>query len=407
MPRGTKGPRLYLRRKRTDTAGTHAAIWIIRDGSRQTSTGCFARDIARAERALAAYLADKHTRAARSVSREPDQIPIADILTIYLRDVVPGHSRPKETKGRIKTLDSFFGDKMLSHVTGEACRAYVKHRSTDAAARRELEDLRAAINHHRREGFCNKVVEVLLPPERPARARWLTRLEAARLIRAAWRYREVQKDSPTSRRSRQHVARFILVSLYTGTRASAVCGAALEPTPQHGWIDLENGVFYRRPPGQPETAKRQPPVPLPDRLLAHLRRWKNQGQRFAVEWQGKPVQRVSKAFAKTVTDAGLSDDVTPHVLRHTAATWLMQAATDLWRAAGYLGMTVEMLSERYGHHHPDHLAGAREAFTRHRRGRVSVAETVAGGTERPAKYWSEWQDLNLRPPRPERGALPG
>ena len=22
------------------------------------------------------------------------------------------------------------------------------------------------------------------------------------------------------------------------------------------------------------------------------------------------------------------------------------------------------------------------------------------------KYWSEWQDLNLRPPRPERGALP-
>src|SRR5438105_14393881 len=23
------------------------------------------------------------------------------------------------------------------------------------------------------------------------------------------------------------------------------------------------------------------------------------------------------------------------------------------------------------------------------------------------KDWSEWQDLNLRPPRPERGALPG
>jgi hypothetical protein len=23
-----------------------------------------------------------------------------------------------------------------------------------------------------------------------------------------------------------------------------------------------------------------------------------------------------------------------------------------------------------------------------------------------AKSWSEWQDLNLRPPRPERGALP-
>src|SRR5215213_4926061 len=25
----------------------------------------------------------------------------------------------------------------------------------------------------------------------------------------------------------------------------------------------------------------------------------------------------------------------------------------------------------------------------------------------PWEGWSEWQDLNLRPPRPERGALPG
>jgi integrase len=130
-------------------------------------------------------------------------------------------------------------------------------RSTDAAARRELEELRAAINHHRREGLCNKVVEVVLPRERPPRNRWLTRSEAARLIWHAWQYREIQKGKPTDRRSRQHIARFILVALYTGTRASAVCGAALRPTPGSGWIDLEHGVFYRRPAGQRETKKRQ------------------------------------------------------------------------------------------------------------------------------------------------------
>jgi integrase len=220
------------------------------------------------------------------------------------------------------------------------------------------------------------------------------------------RYREIQKRKPTERRSRQHVARFILVALYTGTRASAVCVAALEQMPGRGWFDLEHGVFYRRPPGQRETKKRQPPCPLPDRLPAHLRRWKRQGQRFAVEWNGERIQSISKAFANVVADAGLGDDVTPHVLRHTAATWLMQAGTDIWEAAGYLGMTVEMLSQRYGHHHLDHLAGAKRAFTRHR-GRETVAETAAGRTGEPAKYWSEWQDLNLRPPRPERGALPG
>jgi hypothetical protein len=31
---------------------------------------------------------------------------------------------------------------------------------------------------------------------------------------------------------------------------------------------------------------------------------------------------------------------------------------------------------------------------------------VADFASKSAKCWSEWQDLNLRPPRPERGALP-
>jgi len=62
-------------------------------------------------------------------------------------------------------------------------------------------------------------------------------------------------------------------------------------------------------------------------------------------------------------------------------------------------MSVEMLLERYGHHHPDHLSGARKAFAKHR-------EAVAGKERQSAKCWSEWQDLNLRPPRPERGAPP-
>ena len=122
MPYRSKGPRLYLRRARRDKEGEHAAIWIIRDGTDQQSTGCAAHDIAGAERALAKYLASKHARAARQAgSRDPDQIPIADVLTLYLTDIVPRHSRPDETKGRIMALDRFFGDRMLSYVTGETC----------------------------------------------------------------------------------------------------------------------------------------------------------------------------------------------------------------------------------------------------------------------------------------------
>ena len=73
---------------------------------------------------------------------------------------------------------------------------------------------------------------------------------------------------------------------------------------------------------------------------------------------------VRKAFATAVKRAGIEDHVTPHILRHTAATWAMQSGGDLWQTAGYLGMTVEMLERVYGHHHPDFQREAAEGIAR-------------------------------------------
>jgi len=173
------------------------------------------------------------------------------------------------------------------------------------------------------------------------------------------------RDQRTQRAVGRHVARFILLGLYTGTRHAAICSAALMPTIGRGHVDLERGVFYRRAEGAHETKKRQPPVRLPERLLAHLRRWERLGiaKRAVVEWNGKPVRSVRKGFAAAVRAAGLDDTVTPHVLRHTAATWAMQNGADLWQAAGFLGMTAELLQGRYGHHHPDFQREAAEAVT--------------------------------------------
>jgi integrase len=227
---------------------------------------------------------------------------------------------------------------------------------TTAAARRELEDLRAAINHHRREGLCSEIVSVALPPRTDARERWLTRGEAARLLRAAWRAKQVMRGKDTHRAVGRHVARFILVGLYTGTRSSAVCEAALMPTVGRGHVDLERGVFYRRAVGRRQTKKRQPPVKPPARLLAHLRRWERLGlaRKAVIEWNGNPVRTVRKGFAAARRAAGLDEEVTPHILRHTCATWLMQSGVSVWEAAGFLGMTVQQLEQGYGHHHPDY-----------------------------------------------------
>jgi integrase len=53
-------------------------------------------------------------------------------------------------------------------------------------------------------------------------------------------------------------------------------------------------------------------------------------------------------------------DVTPHTLRHTRATWLMQSGIDPWEAAGHLGMSMETLQRVYGKHHPDYQKNAAE-----------------------------------------------
>jgi integrase len=113
-----------------------------------------------------------------------------------------------------------------------------------------------------------------------------------------------------------------------------------------------------------ETKKRQPPIRIPERLLAHMRRWARIGvsRSSIVEFDGHPVKSVRKAFARAAKDAGLLG-VTPHVLRHTAVTWAMRAGADPYAAADFFGMTLEVLERVYGYHHPDHHKGVGDALT--------------------------------------------
>lgn len=304
MPAESRGPRLWFRKGRKGADGRRLpGYWIIKDdGDTRISTGVRSarggRPPKEAEEALARYVLSRR-QVSRERNRAADEILLADVIKLYVDDIGPAKARPEEIGQRCSKLLSFWGDKRLSDVTGASCRRYAEFRDHAPVARRELEDFRAAINYHRKEGLCREVVEVVLPPEGEPRDRWLTRSEAARLIRAAWRYREVQKGCATGRRSRRHVARFILVALYTRTRAGAVCSASFTQATHTGWIDLDHGVFHRRPKGERETKKRKPPVRLPDRLLGHLRRWQRNGQRYAVEWLGRPIDTgVEKAFAR-------------------------------------------------------------------------------------------------------------
>lgn len=262
--------------------------------------------------------------------------------------------------------------------SGVCARRYAKTRKGSGGARRDLEDLRAAVNHHAKEGCHRGIVRIALPEKGLPRERWLTRSEAAKLLWTCWRAREVQtvhrgpnkgQKILTDKRPLRHLARFILIGLYTGTRAAAIAAASPHREEGRSYVDLDAGLYYRLAQGRRATNKRQPVVPLPSRLLSHLRRWAALGiaTDYFVVWNGKPVELVKTAFASAVRLAKLSltdGNVTPHTLRHTAATWLMQNGAAMWEAAGFLGMSEKTLRENYGHHHPDFLKGASAAIGR-------------------------------------------
>ena len=360
MPQQAKGPRLYLRK---DTG-----IWLIRDTGRgEISTGT--RNRSEAEKALGQYLAERDRPRGPAT---PDAMTVADVLSTYATEHAPTVSDPARIGYAIEPLVAFWGDLPVSAIRKETCRAYGRQRrkvikrdsktkevlETAPVAvgtiRKELGTLAAAVNYCAEEGYLINPPKVHLPAKPAPKDRWLTRSEAARLIWAAWRNPDAQ-----------HLVRFILVGLYSGTRKTAILRLRYMPNTSGGYVDTDSGMMHRRGQDQIETKKRQPPIRIAPRLLSHIRRWEKNDPRWVVSFKGQGVGSIKTAWATAVRDAGLEGTgVTPHVLRHTSITWAMQAGADIYEAAGYFGVSIETMFKVYAHHHPDHQSDAVAAVGR-------------------------------------------
>lgn len=317
--RPSAGPRLWLDKKRQQ--------WVIRDGPRFIRTGCGLGSRDDAEKFLQAYLGKKH-------APTPSNDPLIDeVLATYATEHAIHTTRARNVGWYIGSLLRYWSGKRVSEITARTCRGYADQK-IHGGARTDLECLRAAVRYwHREYGPLSSIPIITLPHRPPSRDRWLTRAEAARLLHAA--------------RRNEPLKRFILLGLYTGSRSGAILAL------QWDWIDFERGVMRRKADGEGEKSnKRRPPVRLGKRILAHLRRWKDLDGASASHVVKFSKDSLHRAWAGMRQRTGLSD-VSPHTLRHTRATWLMQAGVPIWEAAGHLGMTVKVLEEVYGHHHPD------------------------------------------------------
>lgn len=324
LPRQSKGARLWYDRRRNS--------YVIRDGARFVRTG--SSDLDAAQKLLGDYIAANYR------PRQSSCPSIAEILLAYLKEVVPQRRTARNLRYNVSNLNKWWGDKRVMDVTSANCRAYAEPRQQGGALV-DLKILQAAINHwHKEHGPLEMVPRVTIPANPLPRTRWLTRSEAARLLKVA--------------RKTPYLARMILLCLYTGSRKGVILALKWDQ------IDLKRAILHRRPQmAAGALNKRAPPVRLGRRILAHLRRWERlDGGSCATvcHYNGQSIKQPHRSWDRICKSAGLKG-VTPHTLRHTRATWLMQKGAPVWDVAGHLGMTVKTLEQTYGHHHPDYQGG--------------------------------------------------
>ena len=144
-----------------DKAGriTHRATWIIRDNGRDIGTGCASDEITAAEQRLKDYVASKYTP--KRKAQDIELTPVGAVLSIYL------DAELAKLRDQFKVMEE-----------DEDC----KGAANNGGSRRDLEDLRAAINHHSAEGYRRGIVKITLPAKGKPRDRWLTTSDAVKLI---------------------------------------------------------------------------------------------------------------------------------------------------------------------------------------------------------------------------------
>lgn len=185
---------------------------------------------------------------------------------------------------------------------------------------------------HKQWEWVDSAPAIKLLPEPKQRVRWLTHEEADNLI----------YELP------EHLAAMVKFTLATGLRESNVTGlewSQIDMQRRCAWIHAE----------QSKTGK-SIAVPLSDDAIAVLRSQLGKNEQYVFTYKGEPVEWANtKAWRNALKRAGI-EDFRFHDLRHTWASWHVQAGTPLHilkELGGWADLTMVL---RYAHLSSDHLA---------------------------------------------------
>jgi len=235
-----------------------------------------------------------------------------------------------------------FTERMMCQVQPLDIRQYIRMREDEGAAastiNKEIGLLSRAINYTNREwGMAlYNPTQGCKRREPEGRVRWLTRAEARRLIVCA------RQLGPRA----AHLPELIALAVHTGMRKGELLGL------EWNQVDFVNGLIYLEARHTKSNRRRSIPLNQPARAALAVCQ-----ARFSGRFVFGGVKDVKRSFAHACRVAGI-ENFRFHDLRHTFASWLVQAGAALPEVRDLLGHSSIEMTERYAHLAPERLRGA-------------------------------------------------
>lgn len=268
----------------------------------------------------------------------PTGTTVKDLWDGYTRDMC-GRAVVGTMRHTWKALAKRFAGTQGEYITVADCRAHVDERRnaniSDGTIHTELGHLRMVLLWAERHKLVSKAPHIERPAKPEPKDAYLTRDEVRGMLDAA--------HTP-------HIRLAIMLMIGTGARNEA----AMQLT----WdrVDFTRRMIILRNPFDKSRRKGRATVPMNDTLYNALEQAKEGAETpFVIEWAGQPVKSIKRGL-KAAGKAIGRGDVSPHMLRHSSAVWLVEDGHSMWEVAQYLGHgDVKTTAKVYGRFSPNHL----------------------------------------------------
>lgn len=339
--------------------GHYYAYWSEGRRSRRKSMGT--KDRAVAETRFAQWLLlGGHKADTGEEHTEAVAYTVADCWAVYAKKHLGKPDDQLDDDPNWKNLKPHFAELTVPAVTQAEVDSYVQKRTTGRlgrkvkpqTCRKELSILFASLHFCARKGrenptplFSSTIIEkCAFPDEGEPRDRWLRTEEMQRLFAAAAKMRRGKRLSRGER--------FLWLALETAARKQAILDLTWDR------VDFETNTIHYDVPGRKKTKKRRVSVVMSKALRPVMERaWRERESDLVMDNKGA----VWATVQLIAMDAGFGDGqprpkahekpkatgISPHVLRHTAATHMARRGVPLWKIAKILGNSLAMVEKVY------------------------------------------------------------